>query len=178
VLPYLDVPQHRHPDVLSVANGRPAAKSERTLAGVNLPEIVIQHIHRWFSWNCELKLVALTRLHAGGKIDRAGCFAYSAVERATAMTFLACCRLNCAKSVAPGHGLPKLFQPAVGTLSALRCRCWLTMHRHWALSGIGRSHADALREISWLLPPEKISKTMKVGEFTKARIAGYSGHDL
>ncbi|MBT9441348.1 MAG: hypothetical protein IV087_05680, partial [Acidovorax sp.] len=29
-----------------------------------------------------------------------------------------------------------------------------------------------------LLPPEKISKTMKVGEFTKARIVGVRGHDL
>jgi ribosomal protein S12 methylthiotransferase len=29
-----------------------------------------------------------------------------------------------------------------------------------------------------LLPPEKISKTLKVGEFTKARIVGTQGHDL
>jgi ribosomal protein S12 methylthiotransferase len=29
-----------------------------------------------------------------------------------------------------------------------------------------------------LLPPEKISKTLKVGEFTKARIVAAEGHDL
>ena len=29
-----------------------------------------------------------------------------------------------------------------------------------------------------LLPPEKASKTLKVGEFTKARIVGTQGHDL
>ena len=29
-----------------------------------------------------------------------------------------------------------------------------------------------------LLPPDKISKTLKVGEFTKARIVGTQGHDL
>jgi ribosomal protein S12 methylthiotransferase len=29
-----------------------------------------------------------------------------------------------------------------------------------------------------LLPPEKISKTLKVGEFTPAKIVGTQGHDL
>jgi ribosomal protein S12 methylthiotransferase len=29
-----------------------------------------------------------------------------------------------------------------------------------------------------LLPPEKISKTLRVGEFTKARIVAAQGHDL
>jgi ribosomal protein S12 methylthiotransferase len=28
------------------------------------------------------------------------------------------------------------------------------------------------------LPPEKISKTLKTGEFTKARVVGTQGHDL
>ncbi len=46
--------------------------------------------------------------------------------------------------------------------------------------GVGRTYADA-PEIDGtvrLLPPEKISKTLKVGEFTKARIVGAEGHDL
>ncbi|MCY1374986.1 Ribosomal protein S12 methylthiotransferase RimO [compost metagenome] len=46
--------------------------------------------------------------------------------------------------------------------------------------GVGRTYADA-PEIDGtvrLLPPEKISKTMKVGEFTRARIVGAEGHDL
>ena len=45
---------------------------------------------------------------------------------------------------------------------------------------MGRTYADA-PEIDGtvrLLPPEKISKTLKVGEFTKARIVGTQGHDL
>jgi ribosomal protein S12 methylthiotransferase len=29
-----------------------------------------------------------------------------------------------------------------------------------------------------LLPPEKISKQLRVGEFTQARIVGTQGHDL
>jgi ribosomal protein S12 methylthiotransferase len=46
--------------------------------------------------------------------------------------------------------------------------------------GLGRSYADA-PEIDGtvrLLPPEKLSKQLKVGEFTKARIVGAQGHDL
>jgi ribosomal protein S12 methylthiotransferase len=46
--------------------------------------------------------------------------------------------------------------------------------------GVGRSYADA-PEIDGqvrLLPPEKASKTLKVGEFTRARIVGSEGHDL
>ena len=46
--------------------------------------------------------------------------------------------------------------------------------------GVGRSYADApeIDGTVQLLPPEKISKTLKVGEFTKARIVGVRGHDL
>ena len=46
--------------------------------------------------------------------------------------------------------------------------------------GVGRSYADA-PEIDgrvMLLPPEKISKQLKVGEFTRARIVDTQGHDL
>ena len=46
--------------------------------------------------------------------------------------------------------------------------------------GMGRSYADApeIDGIVKLLPPEKISKTLKVGEFTRARIVDADGHDL
>jgi ribosomal protein S12 methylthiotransferase len=46
--------------------------------------------------------------------------------------------------------------------------------------GVGRSYADA-PEIDGtvrLLPPQKASKTLKVGEFTKAKIVAVEGHDL
>ena len=46
--------------------------------------------------------------------------------------------------------------------------------------GVGRSYADA-PEIDGtvrLLPPQKASKQLKVGEFTRARIVGTQGHDL
>jgi len=46
--------------------------------------------------------------------------------------------------------------------------------------GVGRSFADA-PEIDGsvrLLPPEKASKQLKVGEFTRARVVAAEGHDL
>ena len=46
--------------------------------------------------------------------------------------------------------------------------------------GCGRSYADA-PEIDGrvrLLPPDKASKTLKAGEFTRARIVAADGHDL
>ena len=45
---------------------------------------------------------------------------------------------------------------------------------------MGRSYADA-PEIDGtvrLLPPQKLSKRLVVGEFTQARIVGTEGHDL
>ena len=46
--------------------------------------------------------------------------------------------------------------------------------------GVGRTYADApeIDGTVQLLPPEKVSKTLKAGEFTKARIVGVQGHDL
>ena len=46
--------------------------------------------------------------------------------------------------------------------------------------GVGRSYADApeIDGVVQLLPPEKASKTLKVGTFTRARIVGTQGHDL
>ena len=46
--------------------------------------------------------------------------------------------------------------------------------------GVGRSYADA-PEIDGrvqLLPPREGVKTLKAGEFTRARIVGTQGHDL
>jgi len=47
-------------------------------------------------------------------------------------------------------------------------------------AGVGRSYADApeIDGLVRLLPPEKVSKQLKVGEFTRARIVGTEGHDL
>jgi ribosomal protein S12 methylthiotransferase len=46
--------------------------------------------------------------------------------------------------------------------------------------GVGRSYADApeIDGTVQLLAPQKLSKTLKVGEFTQARIVDTRGHDL
>ena len=46
--------------------------------------------------------------------------------------------------------------------------------------GRGRSYADApeIDGTVQLLPPLKASRTLKVGEFVRARIVGTQGHDL
>jgi ribosomal protein S12 methylthiotransferase len=46
--------------------------------------------------------------------------------------------------------------------------------------GVGRTYADApeIDGCVQLLPPEKLSKQLRVGEFTRARIVGTQGHDL
>jgi ribosomal protein S12 methylthiotransferase len=55
-----------------------------------------------------------------------------------------------------------------------RCRCWWIRRQAWEKRRCWRSYADApeIDGVVKLLPPEKISKTLKVGEFTKARIVG------
>jgi ribosomal protein S12 methylthiotransferase len=46
--------------------------------------------------------------------------------------------------------------------------------------GVGRTYADApeIDGLVRLMPPTKASKTLKVGEFTRAQIVGAQGHDL
>ena len=48
------------------------------------------------------------------------------------------------------------------------------------IGATGRSQADApeIDGVVRLLPPDKMSKTLKVGEFTRARIVSVEGHDL
>ena len=117
------------------------------------------------------------------EIDRAGCFAYSPVEGAAANDI-------------PGMLPPEIreerrarFMGVAEAVSAKRLerRIGATMQvlvdsapGLGKKGGVGRSYADA-PEIDGtvkLLPPEKISKTLKTGEFTKARIVATQGHDL
>ena len=67
---------------------------------------------------------------------------------------------------------------AAARASARRCRCWsIRRPASAARAACGRSYADA-PEIDGrvrLLPPEKASKTLKVGEFTRARIVAARG---
>ncbi len=188
VLPYLDVPfQHSHPDVLRRMK-RPAS-GEKNLERIQRwrevsPEIVIRSTFiAGFPGETEAQFQHLLDFMREAQIDRAGCFAYSPVDGAAANEI-------------PGMLAQEerddrraRFMAVAEEVSAakLRLRVGATMQvlvdsapALGRKGGVGRSYADA-PEIDGtvkLLPPEKISKTLKVGEFTRARIVGTQGHDL
>ena len=188
ILPYLDVPfQHSHPDVLKRMK-RPA-NGEKNLDRLQrwreiCPELVVRSTFiAGFPGETEAEFEHLLDFMREARIDRAGCFAYSPVEGATA---------NDLPDAVPAELREERrarFMAVAEQVSAdkLRERVGATMQvlvdsapALGRKGGVGRSYADA-PEIDGsvkLLPPEKASKTLKVGEFTKARIVGTQGHDL
>ena len=188
VLPYLDVPfQHSHPDVLRRMK-RPAS-GEKNLERIQqwremCPQLVIRSTFiAGFPGETESEFEHLLNFLREARIDRAGCFAYSPVDGAQANTL-------------PGQ-LPDALREerrsrfmAVAeevSMNRLRERIGATMQvlvdsapAMGRKGGSGRSYADApeIDGMVHLLPPEKMSKTLKVGEFTSARIVDVRGHDL
>ncbi len=188
VLPYRDVPlQHSHPDVLKRMK-RPAS-GEKNLERIQrwrevCPEIVIRSTFiAGFPGETEDEFSHLLDFMKEAQIDRAGCFAYSPVQGAAANDIggmlspeLREERRARFMAVAEAVSAAKL-QKRIGATMQVLVDSAPGMGKK---GGIGRTYADA-PEIDGtvkLLPPEKISKTLKVGEFTKARIVGTQGHDL
>lgn len=188
VLPYLDVPfQHSHPDVLRRMK-RPASgeKNLERLARWReiCPELVVRSTFiAGFPGETEAEFEHLLQFIAEAGVDRAGCFAYSPVKGAAAnelpgmlpaelreerrARFMAAAEAASAQRLARRVGAT--MQVLVDSAPALGRK-----------GGVGRSYADA-PEIDGtvrLLPPEKASKVLKVGEFTRARIVATEGHDL
>ena len=188
VLPYLDVPmQHSHPDVLRRMK-RPAS-GERNLERIQrwretCPEIVVRSTFiAGFPGETEEEFSHLLDFMREAKIDRAGCFAYSAVPGAVANDLPGMLPIELREerrarfmAVAEAVSAAKLQQRIGATMQVLVDSAPALGKK----GGIGRSYADApeIDGVVKLLPPEKISKTLKVGEFTKARIVGTQGHDL
>jgi len=188
VLPYLDVPfQHSHPDVLRRMK-RPAS-GERNLERLQkwreaCPELVVRSTFiAGFPGETEEEFQHLLDFVREAQIDRAGCFAYSPVEGAAA---------NELPGMLPAEVREERrarFMAVAEQVSAQRLqrRIGATMQvlvdsapGLGRKGGVGRSYADA-PEIDGtvrLLPPEKLSKQLKVGEFTRARIVATEGHDL
>jgi ribosomal protein S12 methylthiotransferase len=188
ILPYLDVPlQHAHPEVLRRMK-RPAS-GERNLQRLArwrdaCPEIVVRSTFiAGFPGETEAEFEALLEFMREAEIDRAGCFAYSPVQGATAndlpgqvpqavreerrARFMAVAEQVSARKLQRRVGA--VMQVLVDQAPALGRR-----------GGSGRSYADA-PEIDGrvrLLPPAKASRTLKVGEFVRARIIATQGHDL
>jgi ribosomal protein S12 methylthiotransferase len=188
VLPYLDVPfQHSHPDVLKRMK-RPAS-GEKNLERIQrwraaCPDIVIRSTFiAGFPGETEEEFQHLLDFLREAEIDRAGCFAYSDVNGAAAndlpgMLPLALREERRARfmAVAEEVSIAKL-QRRVGSTMQVLVDSAPGLGRK---GGVGRSYADApeIDGTVQLLAPEKISKTMKTGEFTKARIVAVRGHDL
>ena len=188
ILPYLDVPfQHSHPDVLKRMK-RPAS-GEKNLERLQrwreaCPELVVRSTFiAGFPGETEAEFEHLLDFMREAQIDRAGCFAYSPVKGATANDLPGMLPAELREerrarfmAVAEQVSAAKLAGRVGATMQVLIDEAPALGRR----GGVGRSYADA-PEIDGrvrLLPPEKASKTLKVGEFTRARIVAAEGHDL
>ena len=188
VLPYLDVPfQHSHPDVLKRMK-RPAS-GEKNLERIArwrelCPQIVIRSTFiAGFPGETEEEFEHLLNFVREAEIDRAGCFAYSPVDGAVANDIPGMLpqaereeRQARFMAVAEQVSIAKLQRRIGSTMQILVDSAPANGRK----GGVGRSYADApeIDGVVKLLPPEKLSKILKVGEFTQAKIVGTDGHDL
>ena len=188
VLPYLDVPlQHSHPEVLKRMK-RPAS-GEKNLERIQrwrevCPDIVVRSTFiAGFPGETEEEFSHLLDFMREAQIDRAGCFAYSPVQGAVANDIGGMLPIELREerrarfmAVAEAVSSAKLQQRIGSTMQVLVDSAPGLGKK----GGLGRTYADApeIDGMVKLLPPEKISKTLRVGEFTKARIVGAQGHDL
>ena len=188
ILPYLDVPlQHSHPDVLKRMK-RPAS-GEKNLERIQkwremCPQLVIRSTFiAGFPGETEAEFEDMLHFVREALIDRAGSFAYSPVHGAAANELPGMLpqevrdeRRSRFMAVAEEVSVQRLQNRVGATMQVLVDSAKALGKK----GGKGRSYADApeIDGVVLLLPPEKISKTFKVGEFTKARIVGVQGHDL
>ena len=188
VLPYLDVPlQHSHPDVLKRMK-RPAS-GEKNLERIQkwrevCPQLVIRSTFiAGFPGETEAEFEHLLNFVREAQIDRAGCFAYSPIKGALANELPGMLpqavreeRRSRFMQMAEEVSVQRLQQRIGATMQVLVDSATAMGKK----GGIGRTYADApeIDGVVKLLPPEKISKTYKVGEFTRARIVSVDGHDL
>ena len=185
VLPYLDIPlQHAHPDVLKRMK-RPASGEkniERIQAWrVACPDLVIRSTFiAGFPGETEEEFQYLLDFLDEAQIDRAGCFAYSPVDGATA---------NALENAVPElirEERRARFMAKAEDISIQRLakkvgkRMQILIDRVDESGGIGRTVGDA-PEIDGsvrVLPPSKPSKRYRAGEFVRATIISSQGHDL
>ena len=185
LLPYLDIPmQHAHPDVLKRMK-RPAS-GEKNLDRIEqwravCPDLVIRSTFiAGFPGETEEEFQYLLDFMHEANIDRAGCFAYSPVEGASAN------QLDNPVPQTLREARQARFMEVAETISTKRIQRFVD-HRIRVLvdrldhqGGIGRSAGDApeIDGLVRILPPSKPSKRYRVGEFIKATVIQTQGHDL
>jgi ribosomal protein S12 methylthiotransferase len=188
VLPYLDVPfQHSHPDVLKRMK-RPAS-GEKNLERIErwrelCPQLVIRSTFiAGFPGETEEEFEHLLDFVREAKIDRAGCFAYSPVESAVANELPG----NLPQEIRETRQARFMAVAEDVSIQKLKHRIGTTVQvlidaapGNGRKGGVGRSYAEApeIDGLVKLLPSEKISKVLRVGEFTRARVVSTDGHDL
>ena len=185
VLPYLDIPlQHAHPDVLKRMK-RPASGEkniERILSWREAcPDLVIRSTFiAGFPGEAEEEFEYLLNFLDEAQIDRAGCFAYSPVEGATAN------QLDNPVPDAIREERRARFMAKAEEISVKRLakkigkRVQVIIDRVDESGGIGRTIGDA-PEIDGLvrvLPASKPSKRYRSGEIIRATVISSQGHDL
>jgi len=185
VLPYLDIPlQHAHPDVLKRMK-RPAS-GEKNIERISAwraacPDLVIRSTFiAGFPGETEEEFEYLLNFLDEAQIDRAGCFAYSPVDGATA---------NALENPVPSEireDRRARFMAKAEEISIKRLakkvgkRVQILIDRVDESGGIGRTVGDA-PEIDGLvrvLPPSKLSKRYRVGDIIRATVISSQGHDL
>jgi len=185
VLPYLDIPlQHAHPDVLKRMK-RPAS-GEKNLERIQAwraacPDLVIRSTFiAGFPGETEEEFEYLLNFLDEAQIDRAGCFAYSPVDGATANA------LDNPVPDAMREDRRARFMAKAEEISTKRLakkvgkRIQVIIDRVDESGGIGRTIGDA-PEIDGLvrvLPPNKPSKRYRAGEIIKVTVISPQGHDL
>ena len=185
VLPYLDIPlQHAHPDVLKRMK-RPAS-GEKNIERISAwrdacPDLVIRSTFiAGFPGETEEEFQYLLNFLDEAQIDRAGCFAYSPVEGATAN------ELDNPVSDEIREDRRARFMAKAEEISINRLakkvgkRLQILIDRVDESGGIGRTIGDA-PEIDGLvrvLPPSKPSKRYRVGDIIRATVISSQGHDL
>ena len=185
VLPYLDIPlQHAHPDVLKRMK-RPASGEkniERIMSWRKAcPDLVIRSTFiAGFPGETEEEFEYLLNFLDEAQIDRAGCFAYSPVEGATA---------NLLDNPVPdeireerrARFMAKAEEISIKRLAKkIGKRVQVIIDRVDESGGIGRTIGDA-PEIDGLvrvLPANKPSKRYRAGEIIRATVISSQGHDL
>lgn len=185
VLPYLDIPlQHAHPDVLKRMK-RPAS-GEKNIERISAwraacPDLVIRSTFiAGFPGETEEEFQYLLDFLDEAQIDRAGCFAYSPVDGATAN------QLENPVPVAVREERRARFMAKAEEISTKRLakkigkRLQVIIDSVDESGGIARSTGDA-PEIDGLvrvLPPTKPSKRYRVGDIIKVTAINSQGHDL